>query len=70
MVHINRRTRIDLLFSDNYCIHIQYRKKETTMPRLSDIRPAFYAALRIGPKGKRTVATDDSVRHMALVEVI
>lgn len=40
------------------------------MPRLSDIRPAFYAALRIGPKGKRTVATVDSVRHMALVEVI
>jgi len=40
------------------------------MPRLSDIRPAFYAALHISPKGKRTVATVDSVRHMALVEVI
>lgn len=40
------------------------------MPRLSDIRPAFYAALRIGPKGKRTVATVDSVRYMALVKVI
>ena len=40
------------------------------MPRLSDIRPAFYAALHISSKGKRSVATDDSVRYMALVKVI
>ncbi len=35
------------------------------MPRLSDIRPAFYAALHISPKGKRTVATVDFVAELA-----
>ncbi|MEI9693290.1 DNA polymerase V [Atlantibacter hermannii] len=35
------------------------------MPRLSDIRPAFYAALHISPKGKRTVTTRDFVAELA-----
>ncbi|MEI9569423.1 DNA polymerase V [Atlantibacter hermannii] len=35
------------------------------MPRLSDIRPAFYAALHISPKGKRTVTTQDFVAELA-----
>jgi len=46
-------------------MHIQHQEKETTMPRLSDIRPAFYAALHISPKGKRTVTTIDFVAELA-----
>ncbi|ELP6610557.1 DNA polymerase V [Escherichia coli] len=46
-------------------MHVQHKEKETTKPRLSDIRPAFYAALHISPKGKRTVATVDFVAELA-----